>query len=131
MFNKYLIETFIPWSINVDYKNAVTIINKEKEKYICDMYNHFATSFKELAVYELHMFRVSTSKINTIDSEIISIRLQDDNYHSIHFVYNDSQCYYFILDRKLDLIENNKVVGIIQSDLSNIQSIISNYIFSK
>lgn len=131
MYNKYLIETFIPWSLKVDYKNSIKLLEKEKEKFICDMYNHFASSFKQIASYELHMFRVTTSKINTLGCDLISIKLPDQTYHSIYIVYNNDSCNYFIVNRKLELISDGKVIDVLNSDLSNLNSLITNYIFSK
>ncbi len=137
MFADYLVEEFMTWSLKTDYKSVVYSLNKEKEQFVCDMYNHFATSFKDMPIFELHMFRVSSSKIVMLESDIISISLPDGNkYHSMHLVYDDKECNYFVLNKSkngLDLINHNdkKVCGVVNSDLSNLNSLISNYIISK
>lgn len=131
MFNKYLIEKFIPWSLKVECKNAITLLTKEKEKYICDMYNHFASSYNDLAVYELHMFRVSTNQLNAISSELISIMLfKEDNYHSIHLVHGLDKHYYFIIDKNYNVMFDKKVIGKVKSDISDLTSIITNTVIN-
>ncbi len=132
MFKSYLIEKFIPWSLKMDCKTSVSLIKKEKEKYICDMYNHFARDFKQLAVYDLHMFRVSFSNILLLNSELISMKLpNDENYHSIHILYNETSCNYFVVNKTmsntLNLYEYTKEVKNVSSlsnDLSNLNDAI-------
>lgn len=125
MFEKYLLETFFPWSLKMDLKNTITLLTKEKEKFICDMYNHFANSFKELAVYELHMFRMTFSRINVINCNLITISIPN-MYDSIYIAYNDNDVYYFLVDNN-NLIFNNKVVSQINNDIS---SVITSFVLS-
>ncbi len=137
MFHEYLIEKFMLWSLSNDYKNVVNSIKKEKEKFMFDIFNHFASSFKDMPIYELHMFRVSFSSINMIECEVISITLPThDKFHSLYIVYNDNEFNYFVINKtnnKLELINHNdlKVCGEVAFDLSNVSSLISNYILSK
>ncbi len=131
MFNKYLIEKFIPWTLRVEGKTVVELLSKEKEKYICDMFNHFASSHNDLGIYELHMFRVYTTKINSISSEVISINFfNNDNYHSVHICHGLSKNYYFIIDKKFNIMYDNKVIGKVSSDLSDLILIISNTVIN-
>lgn len=137
MFHEYLIEKFLVWSLKNDYKTTVNAITKEKEKFMYDVYNHFASSFKDMPIYELHMFRTSFSNINMLDSKLISIVLPDDSkFHSLHIVYDDTKYNYFVINKnndKLELINHNdlKVCGSIESDLSNLVTVMTNYILMK
>lgn len=137
MFKKYLLEKFLPWSLKIDYKNSTTMISKEKEKFFCDMFNHFAHDFKDLNTYELHMFRVSFSTINIIGCELITVLLPEDElYNSLYILYNDEKCYYFTLNKntynyELVEYENGNVVDNISKDLSNLNEVLTNYILMK
>lgn len=131
MFNKYLIERFIPWSLKVERKNTFDLIVKEKEKYFCDMYNHFALSFKDLSIYELHMFRVTSNNIVSLGCDLISVMLlNDENYHSIHLAYLADKCYYFIIDRNYSVMFDNKIIDKAESNLNNLLNIVTNTVIN-
>lgn len=137
MFQNYLLEKFIPWSLKIDYKNSVKSITKEKEQFMCDMYNHFASYFKELSTYELHMFRVSFSEIKILNSELISILLpNNETYHSIYILHNDENYFYFTLNKntynfELKEYDTNSTIEKISKDLENLVPVITNYILMK
>lgn len=137
MFCDYLIENFMTWSLKMNYKDVVNSISKEKEKFMCDMYNHFAANFKDMPVFELHMFRISQNKINMVGCDIISIVLPEHpKYHSMHIVYNDNICNYFVVNKnnnKYELINHNdkKVCGGVAFDFSNLNILITNYMMKK
>lgn len=137
MFIDYLIESFLPWSLKMDYKNSISLLKKEKEKFMCDMYNHFALNFRDLPTYELHMFRVVLSKINILECDVISITIPENTkFHSLHIVYNDNGYNYFVINKgkdKLDLINHNdkKICGAVAFDLSNLNMLITSYIAAK
>lgn len=101
MFRKYLESYFFAWSIKVDYQTAIKAIKNEREKFFCDTYNHFALQFKELATYELFMFRVSQKKMVNNIFEMIVVKLPEtlDLNYATHLVYafNDQVCYYFTI----------------------------------
>ncbi|MFI3251578.1 MAG: hypothetical protein R3Y60_00415 [bacterium] len=136
MYN-YLLETFLPWSLKTDYKNSIALLKKEKEQFMVDMYNHFASNFKMFPVFQLHMFRVSFSKINMLDSDLISVILPEHNkFHSFYILYNENGFNYFVLNKKdshLELVDHNdkKICGVVSLDLSNLTILLTSYIASK
>lgn len=99
MFRKYLESYFFIWSIKVDYQTTIKSIKQEREKFFCDTYNHFALQFKELATYELFMFRVSQKKLVNNIFEMIVVKLPDsldlDYAAYLVYVFNDQSCNFF------------------------------------